>query len=131
MTSPKPVILCVDDEDTPLLLRKLVLQKAGYDVLTVNSAREALQVAAVNKIDLILSDHLMPGVTGVELAVQLKSLYPRIPVILLSGVNEIPSGAEVADSFLSKLEGPEHLCKVVAEALTSFCSSRKLDSLPS
>jgi CheY-like chemotaxis protein len=125
MEAHKPTILCVDDEDTPLLLRKLVLQKAGFDVLTANCAKEALRIAASNKIDLIVSDHLMPGVTGAELAKLLKTNHPSIPVILLSGVNEIPFGAEVADRFLSKVEGPDRLCATIREALTRDLSSRE------
>jgi CheY-like chemotaxis protein len=125
MAAHKPIILCVDDEDTPLLLRKLVLQKAGYDVLTASSAKEALQIAASNTIDLIVSDHLMPGVTGAELARQLKSEHPKIPIILLSGVNEIPTGAEVADGFLSKVEGPDRLCRTIREALNGSFPSRE------
>lgn len=122
----KAVILCVDDERNALILRKLVLQKAGYDVITAGSAREALEIAASRNIDLVLSDHLMPGTTGVELARQLKSQYPQIPVVLLSGVNEIPSGADAADVFLSKIEGPDRLCREIAAVLDA--SSPRYDN---
>lgn len=115
----KTVILCVDDEANALLLRKLVLQKAGYEVATASSAREALEVAGSRPVDLVLSDHLMPGTTGAELARDIKARHPHLPVILLSGVNEIPSGAEVADLFLSKVEGPEKMCTQVAALLNS------------
>jgi CheY-like chemotaxis protein len=117
MVLNKAVILCVDDERNALILRKLVLQKAGYDVITASSARDALDIAASRNIDLVLSDHLMPGITGVELARQMKSRYPQIPVVLLSGVNEIPSGADAADVFLSKIEGPDRLCREIAAVL--------------
>jgi DNA-binding NtrC family response regulator len=113
---PRAVILCVDDEENPLILRKLVLQKAGYTVLTAKSAEEALKITSSRPVDLVLSDQLMPGVTGVQLAQQLKSQHPGLPVILLSGVNEIPTGADTADAFVSKLEGPDSLCKEI-EAL--------------
>ena len=53
----------------------------------------------------------MPAVTGVELARQIKVEYPDLPVIVLSGLNEVPAGADLADAFLSKLEGPEKLCR--------------------
>ena len=62
MADNKHVILCVDDEDNPLVLRKLVLEKAGYEVATAHSADEALNILASRRIDLVLSDHLMPGV---------------------------------------------------------------------
>ena len=113
----KTVILCVDDEANALLLRKLVLQKAGYEVATASSAREALQIVCSREVDLVLSDHLMPGATGAELARQMKAAHPQLPVVLLSGVNEIPAGAEIADMFLSKVEGPEKLCQQIAAVL--------------
>jgi CheY-like chemotaxis protein len=110
----KAVILCVDDEELPLTLRKLVLEKAGYEVITALSAATALQVLKTTKVDLVLSDHLMPATTGAELARELKANYPRLPVVLLSGVNEVPIGADIADAFISKVEGPERLCAEIA-----------------
>lgn len=120
MADRKPIILCVDDEENPLVLRKLVLQRAGYEVLTANSGREALRLAASQNVDLVLSDHLMPGMTGAELAQQLKAIHPDLPVLLISGVNEIPPGSNIADVFLSKVEGPDVLCKHVAAVLNSI-----------
>lgn len=117
MVHRKHIILCVDDEHNPLVLRKLVLEKAGYEVVTARSADEALQTLASRPIDLVLSDHLMPGVTGAELAQEIKNRFPATPFILISGVNDIPQDAESADAFLSKVEGPEKLCRQVAAAL--------------
>lgn len=119
MVHNRAVILCVDDEDNPLVLRKLVLQKAGYEVITAKSAQEALQIASSRGIDLVLTDHLMPGVTGAELARQIKAKSPTTRVVLLSGVNEIPVGADAADVFLSKVEGPDSLCKKIAALLSA------------
>ena len=64
----RSVILCVDDEENPLMLRKLVLQKAGFEVITANSAKQALKRLGSRKVDLVLSDQLIPGTTGTELA---------------------------------------------------------------
>jgi len=117
MGEQKAVILCVDDEQNPLTLRKLVLQKAGYEVLTANSGKEALELAASRHVDLVLSDHLMPGMHGTELEQQLKAEHPKLPVILISGVNELPVGSAIANAFVSKSEGPDALCKEVATIL--------------
>ena len=117
MGEHKAVILCVDDEQNPLTLRKLVLQKAGYEVVTANSGKEALELAASRRVDLVLSDHLMPGMHGTELAQQLKAEHPKLPVILISGVNELPPGSAIANAFVSKGEGPDALCKEVAAIL--------------
>ena len=111
------MILCVDDEDNPLVLRTLVLQKAGYEVITAKSGPEALKVASRDPVDMVLSDYLMPGMNGAELARELKAQKPGLPVVLISGVNDIPAGASVADAFVSKVEGPDILCKKIAAVL--------------
>ena len=128
MVNRKPVILCVDDEDNPLVLRKLVLEKAGYEVATAHSADEALQVMDRRPIDLVVSDHLMPGVTGVELAQAVKMKHPKMPIILISGVNDIPPDADFADAFLSKIEGPDKLCREVAAVLSAALRHRAASS---
>jgi CheY-like chemotaxis protein len=110
-------ILCVDDEETPLVLRKLLLQKAGYEVITAGTAEEALRIASSSEVDLVLSDYLMPGTTGTELAQEFKRRNPKLPFVLISGVNDIPSDAAIADRFLSKVEGPEKLCQELAIVL--------------
>ncbi|MDQ1692731.1 MAG: hypothetical protein QOH85_266 [Acidobacteriaceae bacterium] len=114
----KIIILCVDDEENALILRRLVLEKSGFEVLTASSAREAQEVLATRSVDLILSDQLMPGITGTELARTVKSIYPQIPFVLVSGVNEMPEGIELTDMFISKLEGPVILIQKITELMT-------------
>jgi len=115
----KPVILAVDDEENPLALRKLILQRAGYEVVTATSVKQALQVLAAHPVDLVLSDQLMPGGTGTELARRVKSDYPGLPVVIVSGVNEMPVDAGHADLFISKLEGPAYLTQQISDILRS------------
>jgi CheY-like chemotaxis protein len=115
----KAFILCVDDEELPLLLRKLVLEKQGYKVVTASSATVALQTLNEHRVDLVLTDQLMPGGTGTELAQSIKGLWPDLPVILISGVNEMPADASSADVFISKTEGPLAMCEKISAALAS------------
>jgi CheY-like chemotaxis protein len=111
------VILCVDDEENQLMVRKLVLEREGYTVLAASSGYQALDLLARSEIDLVLSDHLMPGLTGAELVRKIKLDNPDMPVILISAVNEIPPGAEFADLFMSKLDGPVAMCQNIAALL--------------
>lgn len=113
----RAVILCVDDEPNSLILRKLVLEKAGYHVLTAASAAQALEILSSQTVDLVLSDQLMPGRTGTELARDVKARSPRIPVLLISGVNEVPADAGIADMFMSKVEGPIAMCQKISSLL--------------
>jgi CheY-like chemotaxis protein len=78
----KPSILCVDDEELPLALRKLVLEKQGYRVVIrpIGSGRDA--ALGDHRVDLVLTDQVMPGGTGTELAQSIKKRWPDLPVIL-------------------------------------------------
>lgn len=113
-------ILCVDDEETPRTLRKLILQKQGYQVVAAASGAEALEVLERTNVTLILSDQMMPEMTGTELAKSVKATRSTIPVILISGVNEVPPDASYADRFISKAGGPELLFKAILEVLTAY-----------
>ena len=113
----RPMILCVDDEENQLAVRKLVLEKEGFSVLTASSGQQALSLLACHQIDLVLSDHLMPGLTGTELTRQIKASNPDLPVILISAVNEIPEDAAFADLFMSKLDGPIAMCQNISAVL--------------
>jgi len=111
-------ILCVDDEMLPLTLRTLVLQKQGYQVKTATSASDAMQILDTSHVDLVLTDQLMPGGTGTELARQIKLKMPGMPVVILSGVNEIPTDVTYADLFISKVEGPKAMCDKIRAVLS-------------
>jgi CheY-like chemotaxis protein len=112
-----PVILCVDDEKPALFLRSAVLTSAGYEVLTANSAGEALQVFSENKVDLVITDHLLAGATGTALAKQIRELRPQVPIVILSGVVDEPEGMASANLFLSKNAGPTEMLAQVARLL--------------
>ncbi len=121
-------ILCVDDEDLPRTLRKLILQKQGYQVITAASGEEALALLQREDIGLVLSDQLMPRMTGTELTKFVKSTRPDMPVVLISGVNEIPPDAIYADRFISKVGGPELLFDTVAEVLAMYSARTETGS---
>lgn len=120
MPAEKITILCVDDEDIPRTLRKLVLEKKGYNVRTAASAQEGLACVREGGVDLVLSDQMMPGMTGTDFIKQVKLEYPSMPAILISGVNEIPLDAKFADRFVSKVGGPDLLFDSVAEVLRAY-----------
>jgi CheY-like chemotaxis protein len=119
------IILCVDDEVTPLTIRRFVLQKAGFHVITAASAKDALEILRTTNVDIVVSDHLMPEMTGAELVAHVKRIHPSMPCMLLSGVNDLPDGAELADEFLSKLEGPETMIDRVRLLLANRSSGRQ------
>jgi DNA-binding response OmpR family regulator len=118
MSSPRlPTILCVDDEPTALTIRTLLLEHAGYKVVPAPDATAALKFFKSQIIDLVISDHLLPDLTGTELALEMKLARPFVPVMLLSGITELPQGVEHADVFMTKLGGPVELLEKVADLL--------------
>lgn len=82
-------ILVVDDEEALLTLTKVFLEEMGCNVLTANNANEALSILEHEKVDLLLSDVIMPGIDGEKLALRASELYPELKVLLMSGYNEI------------------------------------------
>jgi CheY-like chemotaxis protein len=120
LPATKTVILCVDDEEIPRALRRLILQKHGYEVITASSGEQALEMLAERHFDLVLTDQIMPGMVGTELTKQIKSSMPHMPIVIISGVNELPADVSYADRFISKIEGPEALFQVLTEVLERY-----------
>lgn len=99
---PKRTILCVDDNEQSLSIRKVMLETRGYRVIACNSGEEALEVFKKGGIDLVLTDLVMPGVDGSKLIDDIKTLSPQTPAILLSGKVRIYDRDTRADVFLPK-----------------------------
>jgi CheY-like chemotaxis protein len=83
-------ILVVDDEQLVRSLTVQVLERAGHDVVGVAGAKGALEVLERERIDLVISDVVMPGLTGVELLNELRELRPDVPVVLMTGGSAEP-----------------------------------------
>jgi CheY-like chemotaxis protein len=111
------VILCVDDEPTLLAIRQLVLAAAGYQVLPAETGRAALELYKQQHVDLVITDHLLPDMSGAQVALEIKKMRPSVPIILLSGLPEAPEGAEYADMFLTKGMSVPHLLSTIAKLL--------------
>jgi len=98
---PKRTILCVDDNEQSLSIRKVLLETRGYRVLAYTNAKQALERFAEGGVDLVLTDLVMPGVDGSKLIQGIKNISPETPAILLSGTVKIYEQSE-ADIFLAK-----------------------------
>lgn len=99
---PKKTILCVDDNEQALSIRKVMLETRGYRVLALNNGDEALEAFRRGGIDLVLTDLSMPGVDGPRLIEDMKRISPQTPVVLISGRTKIYERETMADVFLSK-----------------------------
>ncbi len=99
---PKRTILCVDDNEQSLSIRKVMLETRGYRVIACNNGLEALEHFRNGGVDLVLSDLVMPGLDGHKLIEEIKDLSPQTPAILFSGKIKIYERDMRADVFLPK-----------------------------
>jgi two-component system, OmpR family, response regulator CpxR len=99
---PKKTILCVDDNEQNLSIRKVLLETRGYRVLACNSGELALEAFRRGGVDLVLTDLLMPGVDGSRLIEEVKRLSPQTPAVLISGRIKVYERETLADLFLPK-----------------------------
>jgi len=99
---PKRTILCVDDNEQSLSIRKVMLETRGYRVIACGSDAEALEHFRKGGVDLVLTDLVMPGVDGTRLIDEVKSVSPETPTILFSGKIRIYDRDTRADVFLPK-----------------------------
>jgi DNA-binding response OmpR family regulator len=99
---PKKTILCVDDNEQALSIRKILLETRGYRVVACKDGEVALDVFRRGGVDLVLTDLLMPGVDGSRLIEEVKRLSPQTPAVLISGRTKIYERETLADVFLPK-----------------------------
>jgi len=78
--------LVVDDEEFVRMATCNMLEELGYDTVEAGTGREAEMFLRTGEaIDIVVTDHLMPGMTGAELARTIRATWPRLPVLLVSG----------------------------------------------
>ena len=102
---PRKTILCVEDNEQVLSVRKFLLETRGYRVVAVGTAAEALeylQTVAQGSVDLLLADLLLPQMDGNDLIRRAKQLHPGLPGLLVSGTVTNFDRAAAADAFLPK-----------------------------
>ena len=103
---PAATILCVEDEPSQLLLRKLLLETQGYTVITAESGEEALELFQRDLVDLVIADYWLPGrLNGVAVAREMKKSKPNVPIIIFSVSPPFPAEIiGIADAWLRKAE---------------------------
>jgi CheY-like chemotaxis protein len=115
---PKRSILCIDDEELGLRVRGIVLERAGYRVITANDGRTGLGIFAKEQVDAVVLDYFMPEMNGAAVAKEMRRMRPEVPILLLSAyVNLPPEVMGVVDCTILKGDGPEVLLAKVREAL--------------
>lgn len=121
--SGQETILLVEDEQAVRELATMILQEAGYHLLAASTPEEAmaLERAYAGDINLLLTDVIMPGMTGREVALQMTRLRPNIPVLYMSGYTEdvmaFQQLLEIGAYLVEKPFYPKELLRMVRRAI--------------
>ena len=100
------VILYVDDDPLIAMSTMEMLEDLGHQVIGANSGPHALDIIKSEQpIDLMMTDHVMPGMTGIELAAASREVRPSLPILLATGYADLPEGAQLD---LPRLAKPYH-----------------------
>jgi CheY-like chemotaxis protein len=86
----RPVILCIDDEDLGLEIRKMVLEREGFSVLTARDGLTGISVFDSEHVDAVVLDYAMPGMDGGQVAAILRQRRADIPILMLSAYVALP-----------------------------------------
>jgi CheY-like chemotaxis protein len=113
MMQQKLRILCVDDDAAGLMVRTMLLERFGYEVIPADTGEKALSILAREDIDLAIIDYCLGSMTGPQLAERMKKQQPDLRIILLSGSMELSEGLENIDRLMLKGEGPQRLAALV------------------
>lgn len=117
-------VLLLDDNPAQLLVRELVLRKGGLESHVATNAQSALAFLrsglGQEKIGVVVTDHVMPGMDGAEFVRELRTFNDELPVIVISGLAEAEQEyADLAITFRTKPCEPEDLIALVKTTLSN------------
>jgi DNA-binding response OmpR family regulator len=121
LVKPKKTILVIDDDKSILRTLTRILQKAGYEVDTAETGKEAMDKAEKRRYDLALVDVRLPDVDGTELLVSMKDSLRDSVKIMITGFPSLDTGVKAldggADAYLVKPVKPDDLLTLIEEKL--------------
>ena len=121
-------LLLIDDNAIQAATRQTILKRAGYFVIAVLNPERALEQLRTNDypdpIDLVITDHIMPGMNGAEFVARLREFAPAMPVLVISGLAEAEDEyAALGVSFRMKPLMPQNLISTVQTLIDSRAST--------
>ena len=112
------VVLAVDDDGLVLMNTAMMLEELGHKVFEATSGKQALDILRREEaVDLVITDHAMPQMTGVQLATAIKVERPSLPIILATGYAELPPGSEIGLPKLAKPFRQQELSQAVTDIM--------------
>ena len=118
MKDKSNLVLCVDDELVGLKVRKIVLERAGYQVLTAPDGVSGLALFAEQAVEAVVLDYSMPGMHGGDVARRMRETKPEVPILLLSAYMGLPPEVtSLVDLSMTKGEGAPVLLEKLGSLL--------------
>lgn len=100
------LVLCVDDEHVGLQIRRMLLERSGYKVITASDGVAGLDLFREEPVEVVVLDYAMPGMHGGEVAARMRAEKPQVPIVLLSAYVGLPANVtSVVDVYMTKGEG--------------------------
>jgi CheY-like chemotaxis protein len=120
------LVLCVDDEVVGLQVRKILLERAGYRVLTASDGPSGLEIFSSEPVEAVVLDYSMPGMHGGEVAVRMRQSKPQVPILLLSAYMGLsPEVTSLVDLYMTKGEGAPVLLEKLGSLLQPVNASQE------
>ncbi|MXQ13376.1 hybrid sensor histidine kinase/response regulator [Microvirga makkahensis] len=124
-------VLLVEDDPLVMMGTAAMLEDLGHTVAEASSGEAALSILRTDvSIDLVVTDHAMPGMTGLELAERIRTKWPSMPILLASGHAELPERAGLAIPRLTKPFQRDELENAIASMVTPNCKPSNVVSFP-
>ena len=118
------LVLCVDDEQVGLQIRKILLERAGYRVMTAPDGPSGLSIFSAEPVEAVVLDYSMPGMHGGEVAVRMRQIKPNVPILLLSAYMGLSAEVtSLVDLYMTKGEGPPILLEKLGSLLQPVSTS--------
>ena len=118
------LVLCVDDEQVGLQIRKILLERAGYRVMTAPDGPSGLSIFSAEPVEAVVLDYSMPGMHGGEVAVRMRQIKPSVPILLLSAYMGLSTEVtSLVDLYMTKGEGPPILLEKLGSLLQPVSTS--------
>jgi len=118
MNSNSNLVLCVDDELIGLRVRKILLERAGYRVLTASDGISGLEIFLTEPVEVVVLDYSMPGMHGGEVAARMRGAKPQVPILLLSAYVDLAiEVTSLVDLYMTKGEGAPVLLEKISSLL--------------
>src|ERR1035437_1973146 len=119
------LVLCIDDNQDVLECEKAFLETFGYTVLTAPSGSKGLELDSAHSVDVVIVDYFMPGMSGPEVAIEMRRLRPQAPIIMLSGAVDVPEqDLKWVDAFVAKDRLASQLLPTIAQLCGNASTSQ-------